>query len=107
MDQILYQAHLSDGISQQVAAVGFSGIAQQIDQGYPVIAQIDYLPPSSGAHYLLIYGYESDTQSLVIGDPASGEGVAYLFSTFCSSGAYSTPGNQNEHGSWNSVYFFA
>jgi hypothetical protein len=108
MDQILYQAHLSSGVSQQVAAVGFSGIAQQIEKrGHPVIAQIDYLPPSSGSHYLLIYGYESDTQTLVIGDPASGEGVAYLFSTYSTPGAYNTPGDQNEHGSWNSVYFFA
>jgi hypothetical protein len=104
IEQAMSQFALSFSGGTDVDDSTFETICQQVDEGRPVIAKIDF-DGSNGSHLLLIYGY-SRPDTISFGDPADGSCTAVQFSTFRNPDAYTDPNTPTLHGTWNSTYVF-
>lgn len=104
IDQVMSHFALSFSGGSNVDDSTFGTICQQVDNGRPVIAKIDY-DGGYGSHLLLIYGYNRpDTISL--GDPADGSSTAVQFSAFSNPDSYTDPNTPSLHGTWTLTYVF-
>ena len=75
MRVVLTGSNMFNGIDDTDNIPPFETIQAQIDQGRPLIICIsaDEIPPGSdcmGGHYVIVYGYDSDDESITVIDPA-------------------------------------
>lgn len=98
----LSKLQLGFSVGQAVASFGFDGIRDQLAQKRPVVAQIDFDDPPGGVHALLIYGCD-DSDSLRIGDPATGETLVVSFTSFSAPETFVDSSTQ-VRGTWSTVY---